>query len=100
MLHCASLLNPGKITLVIEPVVAVITNQVHTLRARGIDAVALGRAAGGNKLTNYCRVFKSSDDVPALAFCTPEYLFGTPADGAYPGSVGQFNVLKSCENNL
>ena len=83
-----ALLNPGKITLVIEPVVALITNQVLSLRAKGIDAVALGRAAGANKLTNFQRVFKSSDDVPVLAFCTPEYLFGTPPDGSYSGSVG------------
>ena len=48
-----ALLNPGKITLVIEPVVAIITNQVLSLRAKGIDAVALGRAAGANKLTNF-----------------------------------------------
>ena len=93
-----ALLNPGKITLVIEPVVAIITNQVLSLRAKGIDAVALGRAAGINKLPNFRRVFKSSDDVPALAFCTPEYLFGTPPDGSYSGSVGQFDVLKSCKN--
>ena len=53
-----ALLNPGKITLVIEPVVAIITNQVLSLRAKGIDAVALGRAAGANKLTNFRRVFK------------------------------------------
>ena len=48
-----ALLNPGKITLVIEPVVAIVTNQVLSLRAKGIDAVALGRAAGANKLTNF-----------------------------------------------
>ena len=60
-----ALLNPGKITLVIEPVVAIITNQVLSLRAKGIDAVAIGRAAGINKLPNFRRVFKSSDDVPS-----------------------------------
>lgn len=91
-----ALLNPGKITLIVEPVMAIITNQVLSLRSKGIDAVALGRAAGSNKLSNFRRVFKSSnDDVPVLAFCTPEYLFGTPPDGNYSGSVGQFNVLKS-----
>ena len=93
-----ALLNPGKITLVIEPVVAIITNQVLSLRAKGVDAVALGRDAGINKVPNFRRVFKSSDDVPALAFCTPEYLFGTLPDGTYSGSVGQFDVLKSCKN--
>ena len=76
----------------------IITNQVLSLRAKGIDAVALAKAPGANKLTNFRRVFKSSDDVPVLVFCTPEYLFGTPPDGSYSGSVGQFNVLKSCEN--
>ena len=82
-----ALLNPRKITLVIEPVVAIITNQVLSLRAKGIDAVALGRAAGANKLTNFRRVFKSFDDVPVMGFCTPEYLFGTPPNGSYSGSV-------------
>ena len=77
-----ALLNPGKVTLVIEPVVAVITNQIQSLRSKGIDAVALGRAAGSNKLANFRRVFKSmdKDHIPSIAFCTPEYLFGTPAD--------------------
>jgi len=93
-----ALLNPGKITLVIEPIVAIITNQVLSLRSKGIDVVALGNPAGANKLANFRRVFKSPDNVPALAFCTPEYLFGTPPDGNYSGSVGQFNVLKSCSN--
>ena len=39
-----TLLNP--ISLVVEPVVAVITNQVDALQKKGIDAVALGNAAG------------------------------------------------------
>jgi len=72
--------------------VAIITNQILSLRSKGTDAVTLG----WHKLTNFRRVFKSQDDVPALAFCTPEYLFGTSPD--VQGSVGQFNVLKSCSN--
>ena len=27
-----------------------------------------------------------------------EYLFGTPSDGSYSGSVGQFNALEFCKN--
>ena len=27
-----------------------------------------------------------------------EYLFGTPPDGSYSGSVGQFNALEFCKN--
>ena len=42
----SALLSPGKITLVIEPMVAVITNQIQNLKAKGIDAFALGNAAG------------------------------------------------------
>ena len=49
----SALLNPGKVTLVIEPVVAVITDQVRSLKNMGLDAVALGRAAGNDKLTNF-----------------------------------------------
>ena len=49
----------GKVALVIEPAVDIITNQVDTLQQKGIDAIALGSAAGvGNKSTNFCRVFK------------------------------------------
>ena len=77
-----TLLNPKKVTLVIEPVVVVITNQIQSLRSKGIDAIALGMAAGSNKLANFRRVFKSmdKDHIPSIAFCTPEYLFGTTAD--------------------
>ena len=54
-----SLLNPGKISLVVEPVVAVITNQVDALQKKGIDAVVLGPAAGiAEKSINFCWVFK------------------------------------------
>ena len=42
----STLLNPGKITLVFEPMVVVITNQIQNLKAKGIDAFALGNAAG------------------------------------------------------
>ena len=75
----SALLNPEKVTLVIEPVVAVITDQVRSFKNMGLDAVALGRAAGNNKLTNFRRVFVDASNSPLLAFCTPEYLFGTPA---------------------
>ena len=51
----SALLNPGKRILVIEPVVAVITDQVRSLKNMGFDAVALGRAAGTNKLTNFSK---------------------------------------------
>ena len=47
------LINPGKITQVIEPVVAVITNQIQNLKTKGIHPFALGRAAGKSKLSNF-----------------------------------------------
>lgn len=90
----SALMNPGKITLVVEPVVAVITNQIQSLKSKGIDAFALGRAAGKSKLANFRKVFKSSSDLPIIAFCTPEYLFGTPANGQYQATAGQFSALR------
>ena len=67
---------PGKIALVIEPAIAIITNQVDSLQKKGIDAIALGSPASSTrKPANFRRVFKSTD-LPAIAFCTPEYLLG------------------------
>jgi len=65
------------------------------LLSKGIDAVALGRGASNSKLANFRRVFKSMDknDIPSIAFCTPEYLFGTPAVGTYQATIGQFSAL-------
>ena len=90
----SALLNPEKVTLIIEPVVAVITDQVRSLKNMGLDVVALGRAAGNNKLTNFRRVFVDASSSPLLAFCTPEYLFGTPASDNFQATAGQFNTLK------
>jgi len=36
-------------------------------------------------------VFQWSSNVPCIAFCTPEYLFGTPLGNAYIGTSGQFS---------
>ena len=33
------------------------------------------------------------NDIPSIAFRTPEYLFGTPADGTYQATIGQFPTL-------
>ena len=99
-----ALLNPGKVTLVIEPVTAVITNQVKSLQSKGINAVALGNSAGNPSLqtANFRKVFKSTDsnDIPSIAFCTPEYLFGTPADGKYHATAGQFSTLLNRQQYL
>ena len=94
-----ALLNPGKVSIVIEPVVAIINNQVEALKNKGIDAVALGRAAGNKKSSNYRRVFQSSN-LPDLAFCTPEYLFGTPTNATFSGSCGQFHSLLAIQDNV
>ena len=93
-----TLLNPGKICLVVEPVVAVITNQVDSLQKKGIDAIALGRAAGNSKSSNFRWVFQGQGKAPEIAFCTPEYLFGTPAMGSFSRTSGQYSVLHSNEN--
>ena len=64
-----SLLNPGKISLIVEPVVAVITNQVDALKTKGIDAVVLGPAAGiAEKSINFCRIFKGRGKHQKLPF--------------------------------
>ena len=88
-----ALLFKGKVSLVIEPVVAVIVNQVDALQKKGINALALGRAAGSKKSFNYRQVFQSTHDEPLIAFCTPEYLFSTPSTGSCLGTVGQFSTL-------
>jgi len=89
-----ALLSPGKISLVIEPVVAIILNQVDALQHKGIDAIALGPAAGSRRSANFRRVFQSSD-LPAILFCTPEYLFGIPSSASYSGTSGQFHWFLS-----
>ena len=91
-----ALLSP----VVIEPVVAVITNQVESLKNKGIDAVALGRAANSKKSVNFRRVFQSTSDLPIIAFCTPEYLFGTPSSLSYSGTSGQFHLLLNIKDIL
>ena len=88
-----ALLSPGKISLVIEPVVAIIINQVETLQCKGIDAVALGRAADTNKSANFRRVFQSSSNAPCLVFCTPEYLLECHRLSTTWVQVGSFALL-------
>ena len=92
-------MNPGKITLVIEPMIAVITNQIQNL---GIDAFALGSAAGKNSQMNFRKVLRNPCDSerPLIAFCTPEYLFGTPANGRCQATIGQFSALKDKVDDL
>jgi len=92
-----AILYPGKVSLVVEPVVAVITNQVDALQKKGITALALGNAAGKKKSANYRHIFQQplNKSEPVVAFCTPEYLFGTPSTGGFLGTVGQFNTFLS-----
>ena len=85
---------PGKVSLVVEPAVSVITNQVDSLQKRGIQAIALGRAAGSSKSANYHRVFEALNNEPIVAFCTPEYLFGTPATSTFVGTKSQFSIVQ------
>ena len=98
----SALMNPGKITLVIEPMITVITNQIQNLKLKGIDAFALGGAAGENSQMNFCKVLRNPCDSerPLIAFCTPEYLFGTPANGRYQATIGQFSALKDKVDDL
>ena len=86
---------PGKVSLVVEPAVSVITNQVDSLQKRGIRALTLGRAAGCSKSANYHRVFEPSNNEPIIAFCTPEYLFEALVISSFVGTKGQFATLPS-----
>ena len=94
-----ALLNPGKVCIVIEPVVAIINNQVEALQRKGIDVVALGRTAGSKKSPNFRHVFHSSN-LPSLAFCTPEYLFGSPSNDTFSGSSGNFHLLVKIQDRV
>ena len=69
-----SLLN-SRLMLIIEPVVTIMSDQLNTFTCTGIDAVALGPVAGKRGKGNFYRAFKSFDNVPLLAFCSPEYLY-------------------------
>ena len=65
-----------KFSLVIEPSVALIQEQIENLHEKGIDAIALGSPAGqAVRSFNYKRLLQQ-DDLPVIAYCTPEYLFG------------------------
>lgn len=44
---------------------------------------------------NYHQVFETSNDEPIVAFCTPEYLFGTPPTSTFVGTKGQFSTVLS-----
>ena len=48
-----ALLNPSKVCIVIEPLVAIINNQVKILQRKGIDALALGGIAGNLKPSSF-----------------------------------------------
>jgi len=46
-------INPSKVCIVIEPLVATINNQVETLQRKEIDALALGGIAGNLKPSSF-----------------------------------------------
>ena len=46
-----------------------------------------------NLYTNFRLVFQATRYEPLIAFCTPEYLFGSPSTGSCLGTVGQFSML-------
>ena len=66
---------------------------MDALLKKEIDSAALGRAAGNSKSSNFCCVFQVQGKTHEIAFCTPEYLFGTPATGNFSGTSGQYSVL-------
>ena len=77
--------------------------EFQSLKLKGIEAFALGSTAGKtNQLMNFCKVLKNPCDseAPIIAFCTPEYLFGSPENGRYKATIGQFDVLKNKADEL
>jgi len=57
--------------------------------------IALGYTAGTDKSSNFHQLFRGKGKTSEIAFCTPEYLFGTSAKGTHSGTVGQYSVLLS-----
>ena len=49
-----ALLKPGKVTLVIAPVIAIVSDQINTLTSKGIDAVAVGKTPISTKNKTFC----------------------------------------------
>ena len=62
----------NKCTLVIEPSVTLIQDQVASLVEHNVDAIALGNSAQSDKLINFNRLIEGR--LPVMAYCTPEYL--------------------------
>ena len=58
------------------------------LQHKGIDAIALGNAAGTKRSANFQQLFREPLNLPRILFCTPKYLFGTPSSGTYSGTSG------------
>jgi len=84
----------GKVSLVIELVIAIIINQIDVLQRKGIKALALENAAGTKqKSVNYRTAFNRTHNEPTVAFCTPEYIFGTESSSTCIGTVGRFRSL-------
>ena len=87
--YALAILYPGKVSLAVEPVVAVIANQVDALQKKGITILTLGNATGKQKAANYRRILQQPPNKSerVLAFCTPKYLLGTPRIFRYRKAV-------------
>jgi len=55
-----------------------------------------------NRLMNFRKVLRKLCDreMPIIAFCTHEYLFGSPENGCYQATIGQFYALKRKADEL
>ena len=75
IIHSNIPIGPLSKDLVIELSVALIQNQVGSLKSKGIDAIALGSTSGNKeeRSDNSHRI--NGPSIPVLAFCTPKYLF-------------------------
>jgi len=86
-----ALLNSGRLTLVIEPVVAIISDQLNTLTCKGIDAVVLSPAAGKKGIENFIEFSKVLKMFPYLHSV---HLNGTSGNDRMPSFRSAFDELK------
>eukprot|EP00112_Aurelia_sp_Birch-Aquarium-sp1_P014358 Seg3094.1 transcript_id=Seg3094.1/GoldUCD/mRNA.D3Y31 product="ATP-dependent DNA helicase RecQ" protein_id=Seg3094.1/GoldUCD/D3Y31 len=82
----------GKISVCLCPTVSLMSDQVASLRRKGIPVIKLG---SDHTLQDYNAVFNSDgEELPKIVFMTPEYLFG-----ASTGSTGCVEKLKALEHD-
>jgi len=75
----------GGMTVVISPLVALMTDQVNHLHAKGVDAFAFSSAADSGEQQDMMGRLRQGNDLPTVVYVTPEKL---------QANIGFQNVLK------